>query len=225
MLIATINNKEYALPDNWSDITLHQYANYVANVLPSTPEQLKAFSSGDKDALKGVSDLDYNATFLPFYCRSIAALSRVPYDLLMQCKKDQIEQVYSMLCSTLEQPKEMNVSACIIDGQRFNFPSQLMRNETVQDFVEAAQLEKHLSKSMTPFEVLPKIACILLRKDGEAYSDELLKREPTMRKMTMFIAWQLYFFLHTQKQVWNALIKIASPLLAQNKQGQAVNQS
>ena len=216
MLIATINEKEYSVPEGWHDITLGRYADFAERVLPTTPEALKRMEQGENDALGDMDELEYNATMLPFFCRVVAALSNIPYKVLMQCSVSSVEQVYTGLCKVLAQPKENKPFAVVVGGERLYFPNDIMRGSKVQDFVEAAQLEKSM-QGENVWRIIPKIACILMRKHEETYSDDLLKREPTMLSMSMSIAWQLYFFLRRQNEALNNFILIASEIPHLNK--------
>jgi hypothetical protein len=61
-----------------------------------------------------------------------------------------------------------------------------MEKAKLIEFAEASQFEENMQNLKEGnWLALPKIMCVLVRKEGELYSDKLLKREQ------MFLGWSL----------------------------------
>jgi len=222
MLIVTINGKDYNVADRWHDIKLGQFVSYLKNVLPTAPQALKDFQAGNKEALTSLADADYYALFLPFFCRVVAAFSNIPYSILMQCNVNAVEGLYKGINSVLIEPKDENVKAFRIDGELYRLPTKFMQGAKVEDFVEAAHLEKAVGKG-SQWEAMALVCCVLLRKDGEGYNDELLKRERLfMKHLTMWQAYQVSFFLSRLNSIYSSVSKIALTHLAPKLSEQVV---
>jgi hypothetical protein len=222
MLIVTINKKDYNVADRWHDVKLIDFVNYLKNVLPTAPQALKDFQAGNKDALTGLSDADYYASFMPFFCRVVAAFSDIPYSVLMQCNPHSLEGLYKGINAVLTEPKDENVKAFRIQGELYRLPEKFMQGSKVEDFVEAAHLEKAMGKE-SQWDAIALVACVLLRKDKEPYHDDLLKRDKMfLRSLTMWQAYQISFFLSRLNSIYSAVSQIALTHLAPKLSGLAV---
>jgi len=96
-----------------------------------------------------------------------------------------------------------------------------MEKSTLIEYAEASQFEANLKDlDKGNFGALAKIMCVLVRKEGEMYSDKLLKREE------MFLNWNLEnclkvaFFLLKRSEIsqQNFLIYTAAQDLMNAKQ-------
>ena len=212
MTIFEVNGTQYELCDNLHEVSLARYITFDLDVQPTKPEAMKEFErTGDGKVFEQVADADYDLQFLPYFAGVGASFSNCPKDVFLQCSKDSLERMYFAISRMLSEPKDMGSAGLRIGKYLYYFPSRLMIRETVQDFIEAAQTEKQLtSQNKNIWQKLAAIAPILLRKRGEKYSDELLKRTPEMLKMSMFQAWQLLFFLKRQNDIFETLIRLFS---------------
>ncbi len=220
MLIVTINGSDYSLIEDWGEITLKRYIEIDKTILSSCPEALKALQDKDETPLNELSTAQYESQMLPYFARFVAAFSDIPIEVLQKCKKQHLEGLYSVLCANLKRPKETAATGIRIANELYYFPSRFMARETVEDFVEAAQTELAL-ENQNIWEVTARIACILLRKSGESYRDELLNREPIMLSMNMAQAWQFYFFLKAQNEVFALLSQQSLNHQQQSRSAQA----
>jgi len=88
------------------------------------------------------------------------------------------------------------------EGEIWYLPQRFMEKAKLIEFAEASQFEENLqSLAAGNWLALPKIMCVLVRKEGEIYSDRLLKREE------MFLGWslrnclQVAFFLLRRSEI------------------------
>lgn len=212
MTLFEVNGAQYELCDSLHEVSLSRYIKFDLEVQPTRPEAMKRFDeTGDAKVFDNITDADYDLQFLPYFASVGAAFSNCPADVLLQCSKDSLERLYFAISRALKEPKDMGSAGLRIGSDLYYFPTRLMLRETVQDFIEAAQTEKQLTnQNKNIWQKLAAIAPILLRKRGEKYSDELLKRAPEMLKMSMFQAWQLLFFLRRQNGILETLIRLFS---------------
>lgn len=192
MLIVTINKKDYELCNSWADITLRQYIAHLDCKAPDLTDMTQAAS----DAAIGV-----------YACNLVAMFSNIPLSVLYDCDKQTIERIASSLIGLLNKEPEYEYQKSVtIQGEKFNFPERLMMASKMGEYVEAAQFENTLiNAEKTGIHALPKIACALLRKDGEQFAGEVTEeRASFFEGMNMDAAWMLYFFLRRQ----NAILEI-----------------
>jgi hypothetical protein len=118
-----------------------------------------------------------------------------------------------------DEPEYTNV--ILVNDELWYLPMRYMEKSTLIEYAEASQFEANLKDlDKGNFGALAKIMCVLVRKEGEMYSDKLLKREE------MFLNWNLEnclkvaFFLLKRSEIsqQNFLIYTAAQDLMNAKQ-------
>jgi hypothetical protein len=219
MLIVAINGTDYNVPSGWADVSLSAYIAY--SKLPKLPQY---------ESIADMPDHVYYGELIPHFCKSIAALTDIPQDVLMQCDIDQLERLYTTLMGQLKTPEYRYKPSVKITGETWFFPERFMLKSTVGEYVEAAQLEKvAFENEQNIMEVMPKIAAYLLKKDGEqgkGLDDAIIaQRTPLFALMPMSVAWDLYFFLRRRNDILQLALQIVSPSLKVLKLRQELIQS
>jgi hypothetical protein len=201
MIIATINGQEFNIPDTWQDITLNQFINFLSKVEPSKPEIYKKLQEVKDDKQRqeiaaSITDIVYDADILPYFARVISALSNIPYSLLLDCKKDDIEAVYRVLQNLMSNTPYKYQKSVVIEGETYEINERYMRDGTLGDYAEAAQTLRFIEQTEgRQLLALPQLLCILLRKKGEAYTDALLSRKAMFGRLDMEQVWNVFFFI------------------------------
>jgi hypothetical protein len=134
----------------------------------------------------------------------------------------QLEYLYNTIVSILnnyEEPEYSNVM--LVDGELWYLPTRYMEKSTLIEFAEASQFEANLKDlEKGNWGALAKIMCVLVRKEGEPYSDKLLRREEQFLGWNLKNCLQVAFFLLKRNEisVQNLQIYMAAQDLMNAKQ-------
>lgn len=190
-----VQEQEYALPQKWEDVTLRKWIAFSKEIAPKEPE---CMFDGTLDETK------YLAEALPYMCRYIEFWGDMPEGLAIKCRHDQLAGLYrsvSQSLAILPVPDEKPVLHHA--GELWHLPEKAFEGSTVQDFIEAAQYQDMAEKlGLGQWGVLPKLMCILVRKEGEPYSEELMRREAQFLEWPMHHVFQVSFFLRKLGQTY-----------------------
>lgn len=193
MIILSINNNDYHLYDNWSEITLDK-ARELYGVALDIPEPLnliyKEKSKGDdcdSNQLEVFAkDLD-EELFYRFSCRILSVLSDIPKDVI-----DGINKVDILLCyETYLMPfvfgclyypldKMEDLKEFTTMGETFKAPKEqevmgtlrAFANENTEVFCDASDIDSNGKRNKSKYDNAELIIGIVYRRDGEEYSEE-----------------------------------------------------
>lgn len=142
----------------------------------------------DKMALVVQMDEVYEThKLLPYYCEVVAFWTGMPVAMLMgqgeykgnpPIDRNNLVALYWKIIAALQPTTAYEYQQEFeINGEIYVLPDKLMKNGTVIDFMEAAQL-KAQAKDLKHghWQALYNMACSLLRKPGEDYSEKIYDR-------------------------------------------------
>lgn len=204
MIQATIKGKTVSIPQGWQDVTLDTYILYITQIEPKAPKKIRELWSAKgkarQDVLDSITQIEYANEFLPFFVEVCAFWLDIDTNLLYSVNKDELEALYFQIEKNLSRSYEeiAKVQAQTIEhnGTVWHLPKKLMQGSTVIEFIESAQFEHNADKVQNnQYAALPDLMCVLLRKEGEQYSPELMQRRSMWLTMTMDKAFQVAFFL------------------------------
>ena len=239
----------FTFPSELADITLKQYIDFATFVEPTMPvefrrieeasiarnsaeteqEKEKAWKEFD-EAVHACDDVVMYRKVYPYFARVVAHFAvGISEEVILGGGKHgegmnvgQLEYLYSTIIRIMnnyEEPEYTNV--ILVDDELWYLPMRYMEKSTLIEYAEASQFEANLKDlDKGNFGALAKIMCVLVRKEGEMYSDKLLKREE------MFLNWNLEnclkvaFFLLRRSEIsqQNFLIYTAAQDLMNAKQ-------
>jgi hypothetical protein len=131
----------------------------------------------------------------PYFARVVAHFAKgITVEEIVGGKKQgdgmnigNLEYLYTSIVKMLnsyDEPEYTNV--ILVDGDLWYLPMRYMEKSTLIEYAEASQFEANLKDVENGnYKALAKIMCVLVRKEGEMYSDKLMKREE------MFLSWTL----------------------------------
>ena len=195
MIQIQVQGEYYNLPQKWADITVARWIAFSKEVAPTEPE---CMYNGE------LNRENYTREALPYMAKYLEFWAEMPEGLAMKCNHETVAILYRALTHSLAAlpvPDESPVFQH--QGELWYLPKKAFEGSSVQDFIEAAQYQDMAEKlGLGQWGVLPKLLCILVRKEGEQYSDVLMEREEMFLSWPMSIAWQVSFFLHRLGQTY-----------------------
>lgn len=225
MIIFTANGTDYNCPDELKDITFERYAKYM-EISETAPSLLKELSQLDADLLnaekltdeeldkklKRIDTLHNKLTtgqgkkeYIEFKMRVVSHFTGLDIETMQGRNGINIEglnTLYSLITNALDirDVKEFEGSV-EINGELYTIATN--NNITLGEWLEAAQIEELNAKlGNAQYQAMIDICSVLLRKEGEEYSDEIYKRnKETFAKLDMqTVASIAFFFLKTSEQ-------------------------
>lgn len=208
--ITTSVGGEFTFPSSLEDITLRSYIDFMTFVETTKPDELIRIEQAaaakheakDKEkaeqefneAVEGCNDIVMYRKIYPYFARVVAHFAEgiTEAEILGQkggqgMNVGQLEYLYNTIVSVLnnyEEPEYSNV--ILVDNELWYLPTRYMEKSTLIEFAEASQFEANLKDlEKGNWGALAKIMCVLVRKEGEQYSDKLLRRED------QFLGWNL----------------------------------
>ena len=238
--ISTSTGKKFNFPSGLEDITLEQYIQYLEMVEPTKPKHLKDIDialeelmtakneGNEKEVEKAKQKLTqayYSITniamykhIFPYYARVISYFTKdlSEDEILGKDGGDgmnvgQLQQLFSVISdifNNIDEPEYEHIIT--VNGEHWYLPQKYMKESTVIEFAESSQFEQNL-----------KVMCVIVRKDGEKYSDKLLQqRESMFMKWNLKDCMKVSFFLHrlSEKYFLNLQIFMAAQNLMKLKQ-------
>jgi hypothetical protein len=195
MINLKVGKNKLDLPNEWSEITIKQYAKIVSILqkYEVTPEQMKE---------KTKEENEFNAIRANVEC--FAFLTNSDVATIEKCPSVQIEKCLDYMLkflnaeeSTME-TREIKTSFNF-KNETYYFPTIDFKETTFGDYIEAAQLNMLMNKKEgLRFAVLPEQMAILCKtKEQENGYDEkrVLKRSKVFQDLPMNIVWDFVFFL------------------------------
>ena len=115
------------------------------------------------------------------------------------------------MLNSYEEPEYTNV--ILVGDELWYLPMRYMEKSTLIEYAESSQFEANLKDVQDGnWKALAKIMCVLVRKEGEQYSDKLLKREEMFLSWTLENCLKVAFFLLKRNETsqQNMLIYMAA---------------
>lgn len=217
MIVFTLNNQKYTHPETCEDVTIQQVIEFYRDVYPARPvlmQQMAWAVSEEPINEKRVSEIEkkmqskvWVSTHLyPYMCRVVHHFCRVPVETLQGTTPGHLEYLYHHCIGAMRNPGEVQYKQLyLIDGEVHTLPIQLMTYSTLQEFAEAAQYEENaeiVSKGRPDthefYEGLLNVCSVILRKEGEEYSEDVYNRNRARFKtLPLQTLYEVGFFLKT----------------------------
>lgn len=222
--ISTSAGGSFTFPQTLADIKLRQYIDFMTFVEPTKPEELKrieetsqAFNEAESEqekekagaefdeAVNACNDVVMYRKVYPYFARVVAHFANgITESEIIGGKKQgdgmnigNLEYLYTSIIKMLnnyEEPEYTNV--ILVDGELWYLPLRYMEKSTLIEYAEASQFEANMKEVENGnWKALAKIMCVLVRKEGEQYSDKLLKREEMFLDWTLDNCLKVAFFL------------------------------
>ena len=220
----------FTFPSELADITLRQYIDFMTFVEPTMPDEFRrveqastAKNSAETDkekekawqefdeAVKACDDIVMYRKIYPYFARVVAhfAVGITEQQILGGkghgdgMNVGQLEYLYSTIIRIMNQYEEPEYSnVMLVDGELWYLPERYMEKSTLIEYAEASQFEANLKDlDKGNWGALAKIMCVLVRKEGEQYSDKLLKREEQFLNWNLQNCLQVAFFLLKRSEI------------------------
>lgn len=217
------NGKSYSYPESLEEVSLGRFIEYcefekakrpsklkeltkLREELAKTPEEDSTIIERLKERIEAldneINSPDYLEELLGWYAQVIefwTGLSKGEILGEVDGFGMNINQLFllssKLLALVNDLPKYEYSPVIEHEGQVWHLYAQYMKDSTVLPYLESAQfykLEEKLAGGQ--WGALAKVLCLLLRKKGEKYSKDLLKREDYFKKFPMSKAAQVAFF-------------------------------
>jgi hypothetical protein len=152
---------------------------------------------------KEPTEEDSHSRWLEFYTEHIAFWTGADIKLIRRCKAEDVVGIYSLHCNFLmpSENKTYNCFKCI--NEIYYLPQKFMEKSTIEDFAEADEYEKQMSEVIRGnYRVLPKVAAVICRKEGEKFDDYDVEKRAEMfeNELSADDFFQIGFFLQRQSE-------------------------
>jgi len=228
--ISTSTGISFTFPSVLADITLRQYIDFMTFVEPTMPDEFRrievastAKNSADTEqekekawqefdeAVKACDDIVMYRKIYPYFARVVAHFTvGITEQQILGGKGHgdgmnvgQLEYLYSTIIRIMNQYEEPEYSnVMLVDGELWYLPERYMEKSTLIEYAEASQFEANLKDlDKGNWGALAKIMCVLVRKEGEQYSDKLLRREEQFLDWNLQSCLQVAFFLLKRSEI------------------------
>jgi hypothetical protein len=239
--INTSSGITFSFPQTLSDITLGQYIDFMTFVEPTKPSELIAIETASQAnneaeteqekekaavdlelAVNACNDIVMYRKVYPYFARVVSHFAKGITEAEIIGGKNQgdgmnignLEYLYTSIVKMLnsyEEPEYTNV--ILVDDELWYLPMRYMEKSTLIEYAESSQFEANLKDVQDGnWKALAKIMCVLIRKEGEQYSDKLLKREEMFLSWTLENCLKVAFFLLKRNETsqQNMLIYMAA---------------
>lgn len=211
MIVFTLNGTKYTHPETCEDVTIQQVIEFYRDVYPTRPAlmlELTEAVSEDPVNEKRVAAIEkkmqskvwISAHLYPYFVRVVHHFCRAPVETLQGTGPAHLEYLYHHCIGAMRNPGDVqHKQLYLIDGEVYKLPTKLMSQSTLQEFAEAAQYEENaeLIKDGN-FEGLLNVCSVILRKEGEEYSEDVYNRNRARFKtLPLQTLYEVGFFLRT----------------------------
>jgi hypothetical protein len=133
----------------------------------------------------------------PYFCRVVNHFCGIPIEDLQQTTPAHLEYLYQKCINSLTAVDVEYKKLYFIDGEVYELPEKLMSKATLQEFAEAAQYEENAQLIENGnWEGMLNVCAVILRKQGEDYSDEVYERNrDRFRMLPLITLYEVAFFL------------------------------
>jgi hypothetical protein len=183
------------------------------------------------NTIDAMGDVWYSAKMLPFMAATVAHFTGVPLPRIlgregegMQVKV--LEFLFAKISvATTPRDSYEYKQAYIVDGEAYELPAKHMANSTLIEFAEAAQFQANAERLKNGhLTSLIDVCAVLLRKPGEAYSDEAYQRNRvTFERLTLAQGMEIAFFLMKRSEQYASDFLTSTALLAVRRARALVN--
>ena len=229
------NGSSYSYPEGLHEVTLGRFIDYCEFEKAERPQKLKELSKlreelskiheEDKtliertqekieDVIKEINSPEYLDTLLIWYAKVVefwTGLNKAEIlgeDDGFGMNINQLFLLSDKLLQLVNSLPEYEYSPVIEhEGEIWYLYAKYMKDSTVLPYLESSQfykLEDQLAGGQ--WGALAKVLCLLLRKEGEKYSKDLLKREEYFLKFPMSKAAQVAFFFLKRTKNYSILL-------------------
>lgn len=215
MIVFTLNDTKYTHPETCEDVTIQQVIEFYRDVYPTRPAlmlELTEAVSEDPVNEKRVAAIEkkmqskvwISAHLYPYFVRVVHHFCRAPVETLQGTSPAHLEYLYHHCIGAMRNPGDVqHKQLYLIDGEVHTLPTQLMTYSTLQEFAEAAQYEENaeiVSKGRPDthefYEGLLNVCSVILRKEGEVYSEEVYERNrKRFKSLPLQTLYEVGFFL------------------------------
>ena len=227
----TSDGGQFTYPETLSDITLKQYIDFVTLVEPTKPQELvniqnayyEYFEASEKEAealeqnykaeIEKLTDRIMIKKIYPYYARVVSFFAEgLTEQQILGGKKHgdgmnlgHLQFLYSCILEILNNVEEPEYSNVIeVDGELWYLPMRYMQKSKLIEYAEASQFEANMKDLENGnWLALPKIMCVLVRKEDEMYSDALMKREEMFLNWSLENCLRVSFFLLKRSEISN----------------------
>jgi hypothetical protein len=202
MINLKIGDKKVELPNDWSEITIENYARLL--------EIYARHNCLNKDEQE--SDEQFNADNVKANMEALAFLTKVDIETIKKCKSSEVNNVLGYMTKFLSEVDEKTFEE--VDDKKLSFtfknktyfyPEFKFKDTTFGDYIEAAQLNNLIDKQKGGrFAVLPEQIAILCKEvDEQSYDEKLIRKKTKLfEKLPMSYVWDFVFFLTKQTMIW-----------------------
>tara|TARA_R110000824_G_scaffold160428_1_gene335193 strand:+ start:81 stop:758 length:678 start_codon:yes stop_codon:yes gene_type:complete len=194
MINLKVGNKKVKLPNQWSELSVKQYAKivHIINEHHVTEELMEE---------KTKEENEVNAINSNLEC--FAYLTNCEKSMLKRCPSYQIEECLEFMLKFLNEVKQKETlevkPSFKFKNETYYFPTMDFKQTTFGDYIESAQLNMLSGKKDGGrFAVLPEQMAILCKtkEQDEGYNEKLImKRARLFQELPMNIVWDFVFFL------------------------------
>ncbi len=177
-------------------------------------EELTAAQQKAKDLQKRIDEAQYKAQYSKYCAEFVSVACKIPLpDIVGTWDLSELLYIYKLLCKAIEEPNystyteeqiEQLYKPFIFNGSKWFFPARFMLDSTVQNLVEAAQLEKESADiNEAKYSALAGVCACLLRKNdpAEGFNEqEFEERKEAFGGLTLDKAYLVGFFLQRQNE-------------------------
>lgn len=225
MIIFEALGAKYSFPQDLTEVTLGKFIQYCElekKYLPlklqellQLQEELAEIPVTDKLDRKPVEEKinllfeevnspDFQEDLIYWYSRIVSFWTGLKYEVIIGeegeaggMNLNQLKALALKLQELVNTAPEVELTNTIeFKEEIYYLPPNFMKEATVIEYLEASQMYKiQDSLAAGQWSALAKVICILLRKKGEKYSKDLLKREKYFLELPMNKAYQVAFFL------------------------------
>lgn len=196
MIHLEIGGKEYKIPSSWTEVTLEYYCG-IWKILDKYRHIIEP-KEGEEVDVEGVQRVTFK-----MYGEVFKYMTNIDDETLKKVPIEQIANLIEGVQGLMDKYEPKGIDSFELDGDKYWFPFEFMRESTYGDYIEASQLElntKYLENGR--FDVLPEQMAILCRKDLEEFDeDEIEDKTKKFKGLTMDIVWEFAFFLNKRNKV------------------------
>jgi len=191
------------------------------NILKSNEKLTQAYDSITNIAMyKHI--FPYYARVISFFTKDLSEAEILGKDGGDGMNVAQLQQLFSVISDIFNKIEEPEYEHIItVNGEHWYLPQKYMKESTVIEFAESSQFEQNLKDvAAGQWKALAKVMCVIVRKDGEKYSDKLMQRESIFMKWNLKDCMKVSFFLHrlSEKYFLNLQVFMAAQNLTKLKQ-------
>jgi hypothetical protein len=225
MIVFTANGKEYTCPEELREINFEKYVQYM-NLCETAPAELIEAAGIESDLLDAdnmeesvvsekiarlgvlkaqIATGRVKKAYTEFKMRVVELFTGLDYDTMKGrygINIDSLDMLFGLIQNALvikKYEKEI-INSIDIDGEKYVIAEG--KNQTLGEFLEAAQIEEMNAKlGKKHYDSMIDIAAILLRKEGEEFSDEVFERNKArFKELDMQTIADISFFFQKKSE-------------------------